>query len=404
MAPLSGIRVLEVGRFASAPSCATVLADWGADVVKLEPLTGDPARGPGSWDKAGRPNRPANPRFDVHNRSRRSLALNLKAPPGQEVADRLLAETDVLVTNLRRSTLPALGLESVEVRARHPHLIFAQVTGYGPGDDRHLRSYDHGAFWSYSGLASLFRNAQGQPPQPAGGLGDRASGLALSGAVCAALLARERSGAGDHVEVSLLGTAFWLMASDVADALERPDHERLISREQAPIPTVNCFRCADGRWFWLQVMLAERDWPALVKALDADWLNDVPRFEGGSSAGLRQARAELVEALDEIFRRRPYAEWARRLDDAGLTHAPVHDLREAVHDPLAQASGSFREVAVGDDARFHTVESPAFFASAGARTGTPAPAIGADTGQILCDLGYSTSEIEALVADGVCAD
>ena len=398
--PLTGFRVVEAGRFASAPSCGTILADWGADVIKLEPPGGDPARGPGTLTPGAGP-RPANPRFDVHNRTRRSIVLDLKRPEGRRLARRLIGGSDVFVTNLRTPALARLGLGSELLRRDHPRLVYAQVTGYGPGDREDLRSYDHGAFWSYSGMAALFQDESGRPPQPAGGMGDRATGSVLAGAVSAALLARERTGRGDHVSVSLLRTAFWLMASDVADALGRPDRERSTARHDAPIPTVNCYRCSDGRWLWLQLMAPERDWARLLAALDADWLSADPRFRDGDPALLASARLDVVETLDEIFRGRTLAEWSERLTAAGLTFAPVQDLATAVRDRASLDSGAFHEIAAPGGG-YTTVNSPASFETAGSEPGYPAPAPGADTHAVLKEIGVPADEIARLRQDGVC--
>jgi crotonobetainyl-CoA:carnitine CoA-transferase CaiB-like acyl-CoA transferase len=394
--PLAGVRVVEAGRFASAPSCATILADWGAEVIKLEPPHGDPARGPGSVAAAGAA-LTVNPRFDVHNRTRRSVVLDLSTPGGRSVARRLIGTADIFVTNLRPAALTRVGLDSATLRTADPRLIYAQVTGYGQAEDR--RSYDHGAFWSYSGMAALFADSAGTPPQPAGGMGDRASGSALAGAACAALFARQRTGRGDHVSVSLLSTAMWLMASDAADSLRAPAMRRGTDRLAAPIPTVNCFRCADGRWLWLQSMLPEQDWDALLTALDARWLDDDPRFAGGNARLLAQARVALVETLDEIFRQHPAAEWCRRLSSAGLTVAEVRELSESVRDPVVLRSGAIREMRHADGA-YATVSSPCSFADAPLAEGHPAPALGAHTEQVLAELGIGGAELAQLRASG----
>lgn len=395
---MSGVRVVEAGRFASAPSCGTILADWGAEVIKLEPPQGDPARGPGSLTADG--HTAVNPRFDVHNRSRRSVALDLALPRGREVAQQLIGQADVFVTNLRPSALTRLGLDSETLRGGNPRLVYGQVTGYGAGEAEDRRSYDHGAFWSYSGMADLFQDGTGQPPQPAGGMGDRATGSALAGAVAGALFARERTGRGEHVSVSLLRTAMWLMASDVADALRHPDSVRETARAAAPIPTVNCYRCADGRWLWLQLMLPNRDWSALLDALDAHWLDEDPRFRGGDPKLLGRWRAELVESLDEVFRRRPLHEWEERLAAAGLTFAPVQGLADAVGSPLVDSSGAFLSISNGSGS-YRTVNSPATFASSGSPVGTSSPAVGADTADVLAEIGLDADAQDALVAEGV---
>ncbi|MCA2273523.1 CoA transferase [Mycobacterium intracellulare] len=383
--PLAGVRVVEAGRFASAPSCATILADWGADVIKIEPPGGDPARG--AWTPTtGRRGQPVNPRFDVHNRTRRSVVMDMSQADGRALARRLIGTADVFVTNMRTTVLQRMELDNDTLRDADPRLVYAQVTAYGAADDNDLRSYDHGAFWSYSGLAALYADDGGRPPQPTGGMGDRAAGSALAGAVCAALFARERTGRGDYVTVSLLRTAMWLMASDVADVLRNPGLSRSVDRLTAPIPTLNCFRCADGQWLWLQSMLPAQDWDRLLTALDAQWLDDDPRFRGGTELTLEKSRIALVEALDEIFRQHPRDEWCRRLAAAGLTVSPVHSLAEAVRDPLVMGSGAFLDVA-HDAGDYVTVNSPCSFAESPPAQGTPPPGAGEHTDEVLAELG-----------------
>jgi crotonobetainyl-CoA:carnitine CoA-transferase CaiB-like acyl-CoA transferase len=401
--PLSGVRVIEIGRFAAGPACATVLADWGADVVKIEPPGGDPARGRGvlgSSDPNGSGNGnapPVNPRFEVHNRSRRSIVLDLRVPAGRAAAGRLMAAADVLVTNLSPPALEALELDPARLRARYPRLIVAQVSGYDPGTPQAgERSYDHGAYWSYSGTASLFTGRDGQPPQPAGGFGDRAAGSMLAGAVAAALLARERTGAGSHVTTSLVSTGMWLMASDVGDVLATGRAQRSTDRRQAPVPTVNCFRTSDARWLWLQVMNPDRDWPRLVAALDAPWLDEDPRFRGGDYARLRANREALTELLDELFRARPLAEWAVRLAGHQVTWAPVRTLEEAVTDEALRSSPAV--VRFDDEfGRPHvTVNSPVRFDGATPRPASRAPEAGENTLEVLASAGLSDRDVAEL--------
>jgi crotonobetainyl-CoA:carnitine CoA-transferase CaiB-like acyl-CoA transferase len=394
-APLSGVRVVEVGRFAAGPACATVLADWGADVIKIEPPGGDPARGRGLIEGGDVPR--VNPRFEVHNRSRRSAVLDLRVPSGRAVIDRLLAAADVLVTNLSPPALLALSMGASELRARHPRLIVAQITGYDAGTAlADERSYDHGAYWSYSGAASLFTGRDGQPPQPAGGFGDRAAGSVLAGAVAAALFGRERTGAGSHVTTSLASTGTWLMASDVSDVLATGRAHQANDRRQAPVPTLNCFRTSDARWLWLQVMEPEQDWPRLAAALDAPWLDEDPRFRGGELARLRANREELIELLDEIFRARPLSEWADRLAAHRIIWAPVRTLEEAVADSAARSSAA---VICFDDefgTRHWSVNSPVLFDGETPRQATRAPEAGEHTLDVLASAGLTGGDISEL--------
>lgn len=398
--PLAGTRVIELGRFAAGPSCATLLADWGADVVKIEPPSGDPARGPGSVAAAPDASKPVNPRFDVHNRTRRGLAIDLTQASGLAALHRILERADVFVTNLSPTGLERLSIAPVKLHEQHPRLIVAQISGYDLDTPAaRQRSYDHGAYWAYSGAASMFAGPDGEPPQPVGGFGDRATGSVLAGAITAALYARQRTGAGSYVRTSLVNTAMWLLASDVSDVLATGHVARHSNRREAGIPTLNCFRTADGRWLWLQVMVPENHWTALLRALDAEWIDDDPRFRGGDSAKLHAARAPLIELLDEIFRDRPLAEWEKRLAEHGITWAPVRSLEETVNDPAIRASGAFVEISSGGS-RHLSVNTPCSFEGLPSRPATIAPLIGEHTAGVLQDYGFTAAEIDELRACG----
>jgi len=398
--PLAGTRVIELGRFAAGPSCATLLADWGADVVKIEPPSGDPARGPGSVAAAPDVGRPVNPRFDVHNRTRRGLALDLTRASGLTALHRILERADVFVTNLSPTGLERLSIAPAKLHEQHPQLVVAQISGYDlDTPEARQRSYDHGAYWAYSGAASMFAGPDGEPPQPVGGFGDRAAGSVLAGAITAALYARQRTGAGSYVRTSLVNTAMWLLASDVSDVLATGHLASHSNRREAGIPTLNCFRTADGRWLWLQVMVPEDNWDALLRALDAEWIDDDPRFRGGDSAKLRAARAPLIELLDEIFRDRPLAEWEKRLAEHGITWAPVRSLEETINDPAIRASGAFVEVSSGSSTHL-SVNTPCSFEGFPSRPATTAPLIGEHTAGVLQDYGFTAAEIDELYACG----
>jgi crotonobetainyl-CoA:carnitine CoA-transferase CaiB-like acyl-CoA transferase len=394
-APLTGVKVVEAGRFAAGPSCATVLADWGADIVKLEPPDGDPARGPGSLVGEGGTR---NPRFELHNRSRRSVAIDAKTPQGQAAAQRLVGAADVFVTNLRPGALGRLGLDPDVICDLYPRLVYAQINGYGVASvAADEASYDHGAFWAYSGIASTFEDDHGVPPQPNGGLGDRSAGAMLAGAVGAALFDRERTGQGSFVSISLLATGVWMLGSDVSDALVSGRSHRSTDRRYAAVPTLNCFRAGDGRWFWLQMMVPERQWASLVDALEAPALEEDPRFRGGDAKRLSASSVALVETLDEIFRSRPMVEWETRFHARGIPFALVHSIGEMVADPVADDSGGFKHVLIGD-VRHRVVASPVEFHGTVPVTDRPAPRVGEHTVEVLSEVGLSAEEIEALTS------
>lgn len=393
--PLAGIRVVEAGRFAAGPSCATVLADWGADVIKIEPPTGDPARGPGSVD--GR----RNPRFELHNRSRRSLAVDATVPEGRDLVRELVGNADVFVTNLRPRALHKLGLDHESLCGDNPRLVYALVNGYGiETEAADFASYDHGGFWSYSGLAATFTDKDGVPPQPTGGAGDRLAGAVLAGAVGAALFARERSGQGGLVSTSLLAVGVWMQGSDMSDALATGKSHHRPDRRSPSIPTVNCFRAGDGRWFWLQMMEPERHWTAFLDALDTPVLEEDPRFRSGAVAELIAARGALVEILDEVFRAHPLAEWARRFRERDIPFAPVQTVDDVVRDPVAHRAGAFRAGAHDD----LVVASPVRFDGHDGRPVAPSPRPGEHSPAVLAELGLTHETVAALNDRGVVRD
>jgi crotonobetainyl-CoA:carnitine CoA-transferase CaiB-like acyl-CoA transferase len=399
--PLEGIVVLEAGRMAAGPACATMLADLGASVVKVEPVAGDPARGPGRLSAGGE--RSSNPRFELHNRGRRSLAVDLTTDRGHAVFMQLVDRSDVFVTNMRPSVLKRLGIDWEAAHRRNERLVYGQINGYGL-DPRasNWPSYDHGAFWSYVGTAMSFAGPDGEPPQPSGGLGDRAAAVALAAGIAVALFERERTGTGRLVSTSLVAAAMWLMGSDVSDALATGHVVRSPTREHAQYPTLNCYRAGDGRWFWLQMMLPERQWVQLLAALNASWLDDDERFRGGSQSRLGAAASELIAILDGIFVRHDLRYWESKFRQHGIWYAPVQTIEEAIVDPVVQDSGAFVDspTAAG---RERVVASPVAFDGHPFDGTGASPGAGEHTVEILGELGMSAEIIAALRADGIVA-
>jgi len=390
--PLAGIRVVEAGHFAAGPSCGAVLADWGADVVKVEPPWGDPSA------RVGRAGGDIHPRYEFHNRSKRSVAVDLREAEGRQFAQRLVARADVFVTNLRRQALVRFELDYEWLAPSSPRLVYAHLTAYGLGHPEENRpSWDHGAYWAMSGSAAAYADGDGVPPQAGGGVGDRVAGLSLAGAVAAALFERERTGNGQFVTASLINTGLFMMGSEASDALRGKGMIRHADR-QSGNATVNSYRAADGRWFWLQLMDPGRGWTRLVDALSEPALD---RFRTVDPNEVRARGPELVAILDAAFGRRPYAEWSLVLDRAAIAHAPVLGIEEAVRHPLAIASGSIVQATETDGSTFPMVDSPAHFATQPARRPRNAPQTGTATRRIAEELGYGAPEVEALMARGV---
>jgi len=397
--PLAGIRVVEIGFWVAGPAAAGIMADWGAEVIKIEPPTGDPMRG--LFTNAAGIDVPINPPFELDNRGKRSLALNLLHDDGRAVALALLDRADVLVSNLRLSALARAGLDFATLHARNPRLVYCSVSGYGPhGPERDRPAYDVGAFWARAGVAASLTPKGADPPQQRGGMGDHTTAIAAVSAVCAALVARQRSGEGQFIAASLLRTGVYVMGWDVNTRLRLGRVESAYDRHRIPNPLVNCYRSRDGRWFWLLGLQGDRHWPDLVRAVARPELLNDPRF---ANIRIRRENNEAcVAILDEIFATQSMTHWAAALDGAGMWWAPVQTVSEMIDDPQARASGAFVATQVADGTA-DMVASPADFAATPGPPPTMAPELGQHTEEILLELGYDWERIAALREAGAIA-
>ncbi|RMH68187.1 MAG: CoA transferase, partial [Actinomyces sp.] len=339
--PLDGIRVVELGVWVAGPAAAGILADWGADVVKIEPPAGDPAR---LFRRMLGGDMPTNPVFEMDNRSKRSIALDLTDPDGLAIADELLAGADVFVTNVRLGGLERLGLDPDSVSSRHPHLVYASITGYGlEGPERDTAAFDIAAFWARSGIASLLTPPGGDPPFQRGGMGDHNTGLAAAGAVCAALVARQRTGRGQVVSTSLLREGAYTISFDLSVALGWGLTLAVGTRTSMGNPAMNNYVAADGRRFWLVGLEAERHWAPLCRVVGReDWIDD-PRY--ADPASRHRHAGELVAELDAVFATRSLEEWAAVFaTEPDLFWAPVQSPEDLLADPQFSAAGGIVEV------------------------------------------------------------
>jgi crotonobetainyl-CoA:carnitine CoA-transferase CaiB-like acyl-CoA transferase len=395
--PLAGIRVVELGVWVAGPSAGGVLADWGADVVKVEPPDGDPFRG--LYLTAAGVELPANPPFELDNRGKRSVVLDLRKDEARAIAHRLIDRADVFVTNVRAAALDRLGLDWDTLAARNPRLVYGRVTGYGEsGPDADRPSYDVGAFWSRAGIAAALTPPGGDPPMQRGAMGDHTAGVTLAGGISAALFARDRTGRGQLVTTSLLRVGLFVLGWDTNAALRLGIHATPMQRTDMPNPVICPFRGRDGRWFWLLGLQGQRHWPDLVRAIGRpEWLED-SRF--ASMAARREHAAELVALLDAIFATETAAEWGRRFDADGMWWAPVQTTTEALDDPQVHASGAIVDVPQADGSTAPGVASPVDFTDTRWAPAGPSPECGQHTEEVLLELGYDWEAIGGLKERG----
>jgi crotonobetainyl-CoA:carnitine CoA-transferase CaiB-like acyl-CoA transferase len=397
MGPMEGIRVVELGVWVAGPSCAAILCDWGADVVKIEPPEGDPFRGIMALygpEFAG-----SNPMFELDNRGKRSIVLDLQQPDGRQIAFQLIDRADVFVTNQRPGGLARLGLDYESLAARNPRLIYAHVTGYGPDSSQRDRAaYDVGAFWSRAGIAAMLAPPGGPLPLQRGGMGDHNAGAQAAGAVAAALFHRERMGQGQKVAVSLARTGVYTLGWDLNQTLRTGVAPQPVTREAFPNPIINYYRTADGRAVWLLMLQGDRHWPDFCRAVDRpDWLAD-ERF---ASLAFRAANAAaLVAEIDAVMQTKTAAEWESIFDRENVWYAPVQTLDEVVADPVMAEAGAWVDVPTPDGPA-KMVASPADFYGTPWQPRGPAPEFGQHTEEVLLELGHDWDRIVALKEAGV---
>jgi len=396
---LNDVKVLEHATYIAAPGCGAILSDWGAEVIKIEPPGGDPIRR--FFDSIGVDDS-SNPVFDLDNRGKRSIMLNTAKPEGAAVIRRLVGNCDVFLTNVRPGGLKRAGLDHDTLRAAHPRLIYASLTGFGlQGEDADRPGFDIAAFWARSGMASLLPPKGSEPFPIRTAMGDHITSMAAASGVMAALYARERSGQGSLVEASLLRTAFYALGSDMAIQLAFGRIASTRARAEAVQPIANFFKTKDGRWLTTVPRQGESDWAPFCRALAREDLIADPRF--ATSRARRQNGAELVALLDDAFAAFTLAEIAARLDAENIVWSPMQTPAEAVADPQLRAAGGIVDLLYPDGRRQPSPATPIRFDGAQAETLPPAPKPGEHTRAVLDEAGYTTAEIEALFDSGVAA-
>lgn len=392
----SGLRVIDCGSYIAAPLATTIMAEWGADVVKIEPPGGDPFR--------QLIHLPGMPRGDVdyaslmENRGKRGLALDLATASGQQVVHRLVEQADVFVTNLPLRARGKLRIDYDTLAQLNGRLVYGSFTGFGEvGAESTKPGFDQTAYWARSGLMHEVRaSGRDEPVKSAVGQGDHPAAMTLFAGLVSALYRRERTGRGAHVRTSLMANGFWANGFLATAALCGAQFVSRAPRAQSHNALSTPYEAGDGRWLLLTILNEERYWPLLCRCLERPDLIEDRRF---LTKQHRQASsAELFAELQSAFHRHDRDHWQRVLTAGGIVFEVVATPEDIAADAQAAANGAWTEV--DGDAGLRTVSVPFSIDAVPKSPARMPPAIGQHTEELLAEAGFSAAEIAALRADG----
>ena len=394
-----GLKVLDCASFIAAPAAATVLSDFGAKVIKIEPPGhGDPYRNLPLLP--GYPHSPHNFAWMLESRNKRSLALDLSKPEGQAVLHRLATEADVFITNFPPAVRERLALTYAQLAPLNERLIYASFTGYGEkGEEANKPGFDSNAYWARSGLMDLVRaDPNTTPARSVAGMGDHPCAMALYGAIVTALYKREHTGKGSHVSSNLMANGIWANGILAQAKLCGAKFGERRPREHALNAVTNHYKCKDGRWLILSLLNEDRQWPTLARCLGREDLVADPRFDTRAN---RHARSlELIRIFDEIFATKDLAEWRKILDGNGLVFGVVGILDDIPDDRQMIEN----EVLVPfENDTMLTVNSPIWIDGSKKVQPRRAPGVGEHSEQVLREAGYDEAAIKQLRASGAVA-
>jgi crotonobetainyl-CoA:carnitine CoA-transferase CaiB-like acyl-CoA transferase len=401
--PMDGVRVLEVAQFTFVPAAGAVLADWGADVIKVEHAeTGDAQRGLSALMGMPVGSGSFAPLMEHPNRGKRSIGLALEQPGALEVLHELIRTSDVFLTNFLPAARRRLGIELDDVRKINPDIIYVRGSGFGAtGPDSEKGGYDSTAFWARAGSAvgTTPVDYDGLCVMPAGAYGDSLGGMTIAGGIAAALFARQRTGETSVIDVSLLGVGAWANALSVGFALlESGPPERRAPGNSAPTnPLVGNYRTADDRWLVLAMLQPGRYWPEFCRHIDREDLISDERF--ATAEALMGNAAAAAEIVQEVLAARPLAEWITRFAGMEGQWAVAQDPWEVGQDPALRANGLIAEVLDSEGTARELVANPVQFDEKPVQI-TRAPQFAEHTDDILRALGKSDDELIDLKISG----
>ena len=399
--PLDGVKVIDLTYFVAGPGAARILADWGADVIKVEPSFGDPGRGTGATISCPTV-KDCNPFYTAYNANKRGLSLNLKSDEGKAVLYKLLESADVFVSSYRTGALKRLGLDYDSLSKKFPHLIWAQINGFGDfGPAKDNAGFDTVAFWARSGAMIDITEKDTSPVNPLIGFGDATTSCSLSGGICAALYQKAKTGKGCKVMVSLFAQAIWSESAGMVSTQYGDEYPK--TRLNPGSPVMDTFKSADDKWFYMSILEPDRYNDALMKELGRNDLVGDPRY--CTAVAAKAHSSELVEILSAEFAKHTMDEIAAMFARADIAYDRVQHIKEVLDDPQALENMYIIPVENRDGTvtkqpmtpiRFATTE-PARIEDIAPTMERQAPLVGEHSAEILKEHGYTDEDIQKLV-------
>lgn len=406
MGPLEGIRVLDLSNFLAASTAGRIMAEWGADVIKIEPPQGDTYRNNGPY--MGIPiydrGKQGNPSYDNENSNKRWIAVNLKSEKGKEIFFRLLDTADVLITNYRHQALKKLGISYEDLKERYPALVYGVILGYGPkGPAKDKPGFDYTAFYARSGLMADAAPRGQDLLNTVAGLGDHFAATALVAGVNAALVKRARTGSGDMVEASLFQAGCFALTSGFLSAYSGKPWPR--TRYEPNNSTSNTYKCKDGEWFYLAGTAYDKQWADIARnVLNRPDMATDPRFVTRAAVEETGSMECQVRMMDEIFATKTYAEWAKIMTEYDVAFEKAQHFTEVVEDPQALENEYIFYHTYPNQEKAPFAHAPATILSNEWPEFEPAKLTGGDTTELLREIGFPDEEILERLAAGDVAE
>ena len=401
--PLDGIKVVELTTFVAASTAGRFMADWGAEVIKVETIAGDTLRTvvgkswgvPELWRTPGH-----DVGFDLANWNKDFVSIDLKSESGMEFLHRLMADADVFITSYRSKALKAMGMDYETVSKKYPGLVYGQLGGYGEqGPDKDLPGYEGTAYLAKGGLYDALRQKGSVPPNFMGSFGDVTAGAYLCSGLCAALVKKQLTGVGEKVVVSLYGSAMFATAYGVEQALlgvQSYPRDRMSDNN----PLLNSYECGDGRWVIVNLPLWAKQFKPFVKCMGLNEIAEHPIFSSQVACITQGKKPELTAILSRAFLNKSADEWTEIFHAAGLSIEKMYSMEEIANDPQAWANDYIVERSYPDGEKLGMVQTPVRFESMGVADFRPTGEIGSETLEYMKKCGYSDEEITALRSNG----